>query len=157
MSLYSAWMPLINSINNGEFRFAAHLPIYPGCLAYPYPDESMIFSQAPVHILIGELDDWVPASACTNLLDKLPRQISGGEQQRVAFARSLAPSPNLLMLDEPFSALDNELKQELYYELDKIFDKQELSILLVTHDHEEAKILTSRLFKLTQGSLISIE
>ena len=71
VSLYSAWMPLINSINNGEFRFAAHLPIYPGCLAYPYPDESMIFSQAPVHILIGELDDWVPASACTNLLDKL--------------------------------------------------------------------------------------
>ena len=93
----------------------------------------------------------------TNLIDKLPRQISGGEQQRVAFARSLAPSPNLLMLDEPFSALDNELKQELYYELDKIFDKQELSILLVTHDYEEAKILTSRLFKLTQGSLISIE
>ena len=93
----------------------------------------------------------------TNLIDKLPRQISGGEQQRVAFARSLAPSPNLLMLDEPFSALDNELKQELYYELDKIFDKQELSILLVTHDHEEAKILTSRLFKLTQGSLFSIE
>ena len=71
VSLYSAWMPLINAINNGEFRFAAHLPIYPGCLAYPYPDESMIFSQAPVHILIGELDDWVPASACTNLLDKL--------------------------------------------------------------------------------------
>ena len=71
VSLYSAWMPLINSINNGKFRFAAHLPIYPGCLAYPYPDESMIFSQAPVHILIGELDDWVPASACTNLLDKL--------------------------------------------------------------------------------------
>ncbi len=93
----------------------------------------------------------------TNLMNKLPRQISGGEQQRVAFARSLAPSPNLLMLDEPFSALDIELKQELYYELDKIFDKQELSILLVTHDHEEAKILTSRLFKLTQGSLISIE
>jgi len=93
----------------------------------------------------------------TNLMNKLPRQISGGEQQRVAFARSLAPSPNLLMLDEPFSALDIELKQELYYELDKICDLQELSILLVTHDHEEAKILTSRLFKLTQGSLILIE
>ena len=71
VSLYSAWMPLINSINNGKYRFAAHLPIYPGCLAYPHPAESMIFSQAPTHILIGELDDWVPASACTNLLDKL--------------------------------------------------------------------------------------
>ena len=87
------------------------------------------------------------------LLDKLPGQISGGEQQRVAFARSLAPSPSLIMLDEPFSALDDKLKQELYYELDKIFEKQELSILLVTHDREEAQILTSRSLKLSQGSL----
>ena len=87
------------------------------------------------------------------LLDKLPGQISGGEQQRVAFARSLAPSPSLLMLDEPFSALDDKLKQELYYELDKIFEKQELSILLVTHDREEAQILTSRSLKLSQCSL----
>lgn len=87
------------------------------------------------------------------LLDKLPGQISGGEQQRVAFARSLAPSPSLLMLDEPFSALDDKLKQELYYELDKIFEKQELSILLVTHDREEAQILTSKSLKLSQGSL----
>ena len=87
------------------------------------------------------------------LLDKLPGQISGGEQQRVAFARSLAPSPSLLMLDEPFSALDDKLKQELYYELDKIFEKQELSILLVTHDREEAQILTPRSLKLSQGSL----
>ena len=91
------------------------------------------------------------------LLDKLPGQISGGEQQRVAFARSLAPSPSLLMLDEPFSALDDKLKQELYYELDKIFEKQELSILLVTHDREEAQILTSRSLKFSQGSLSLIE
>ena len=71
VSLYSAWMPLINSINNGKYRFAAHLPIYPGCLAYPYPDESMIFSQSPVHILIGELDNWTPAKPCEEFVGKL--------------------------------------------------------------------------------------
>ena len=60
------------------------------------------------------------------------------------------------MLDEPFSALDDELKQELYIELDKIFQKQQLSILLVTHDHEEAKTLKSKSMKLSQGSLITI-
>ena len=71
VSLYSAWTPLINSINNGKYKFAAHLPIYPGCLIYPFPGEAMIFSQVPIHILFGELDNWVPATACTNFIDKI--------------------------------------------------------------------------------------
>ena len=71
VSLYSAWMPLINAINGGEFMFAAHLPVYPPCMAYPYPSENMKFSTAPIHILIGELDNWVPAEACTELIDKM--------------------------------------------------------------------------------------
>ena len=71
VSLYSAWLPLINAINGGKFMFAAHLPIYPPCMAYPYPKENMQFSVAPIHILIGELDNWVPAAACTELIDKM--------------------------------------------------------------------------------------
>jgi len=71
VSLYSAWLPLIEAINNREFMFAAHLPVYPGCMAYPYPNENMQFSTAPIHILIGELDNWVPAAACTELIDKI--------------------------------------------------------------------------------------
>ena len=71
VSLYAAWLPLVNAINGGEFMFAAHLPVYPGCMAYPYPSKNMQFSTAPVHILIGELDDWVPAAACTELIDKI--------------------------------------------------------------------------------------
>jgi len=71
VSLYSAWLPLIDAINNREFMFAAHLPVYPGCMAYPYPNENMQFSTAPIHILIGELDNWVPAAACTELIDKI--------------------------------------------------------------------------------------
>ena len=71
VSLYSAWLPLIDAINNREFMFAAHLPIYPPCLSYPYPASNMQFSTAPIHILIGELDSWVPAVACTELLEKM--------------------------------------------------------------------------------------
>ena len=71
VSLYSAWLPLVSAINGGEFMFAAHLPIYPPCIIYPHPAENMQFSDAPIHILIGELDNWVPAVACTELLDKM--------------------------------------------------------------------------------------
>ena len=94
-----------------------------------------------------------------DLADKRHRpanKLSGGEQQRVAFARSLAPEPSLLMLDEPFNALDEELREELYSELTKIFDEKNLSVLLVTHDTDEARALTSRLTRLENGVLSDI-
>ena len=79
-----------------------------------------------------------------HLADKYPHEISGGEQQRTALARSMAPNPEILLLDEPFSALDQELKEELYSELSHIFKEREQSILLVTHDLKEAEILSNR-------------
>ena len=79
-----------------------------------------------------------------HLADKYPHEISGGEQQRTALARSMAPNPEILLLDEPFSALDQELKEELYSELSHIFEEREQSILLVTHDLKEAEILSNR-------------
>ena len=80
----------------------------------------------------------------TSLSEKFPHEISGGEQQRVALARSIAPAPKLLMLDEPFSALDQSLKNELYSEISKVISEKQITILLVTHDVDEAKILTDR-------------
>lgn len=79
-----------------------------------------------------------------HLSNKYPHEISGGEQQRTALARSMAPDPELLMLDEPFSALDKELKEELYTELNQIFKERKKTILLVTHDLDEAKVLSSK-------------
>jgi len=79
-----------------------------------------------------------------HLSKKYPHEISGGEQQRTAFARSMAPNPELLMLDEPFSALDKELKEELYTDLSQIFKERKQTIILVTHDIDEAKVLSER-------------
>jgi len=83
-----------------------------------------------------------------HLSNKYPHEISGGEQQRTALARSMAPDPELLMLDEPFSALDTELKEELYIELNQIFKERKQTIILVTHDLDEAKILSDNQIKL---------
>jgi len=69
--------------------------------------------------------------------DKYPSQISGGQRQRVAFARALASRPEILLLDEPFSALDRNLKEELYAELKRIQELYDLPALIVTHDFEE--------------------
>ena len=89
-----------------------------------------------------------------SLRNKYPPEISGGEQQRVALARSLAPNPKLLMLDEPFSALDKDLKGVLYEEISQVFSERGSTILLVTHDSQEAEIMTKRQMKMEKGQLL---
>ena len=89
-----------------------------------------------------------------SLKNKYPHEISGGEQQRVALARSLAPNPKLLMLDEPFSALDKDLKGVLYEEISQVFSERGSTILLVTHDSQEAEIMTKRQMKMEKGQLL---
>jgi thiamine transport system ATP-binding protein len=79
------------------------------------------------------------------------RDLSGGEQQRVALARALAPDPRLLMLDEPLGALDRVLRERLVIELGAIFARRERTILLVTHDHEEAFALADRVVVIHDG------
>ena len=88
------------------------------------------------------------------LASKYPHEISGGEQQRVAVARSMAPNPKFLMLDEPFSALDNELKNSLYVDISDIFSTKNSTILLVTHDEKEAEIMTNRHLEMHDGKLL---
>ena len=76
------------------------------------------------------------------------------EQQRVALARSLAPNPKLLMLDEPFSALDKDLKDILYEEISEVFTEKGLTILLVTHDSNEATVMTKKQMKMEKGQFL---
>ena len=71
-------------------------------------------------------------------VDKFPHQLSGGQQQRVALARALAPDPRILLLDEPFSNLDTEMRRSLSQEVREILLELKISAILVTHDQEEA-------------------
>ena len=68
-----------------------------------------------------------------NITNRYPNQISGGQQQRVAIARAIAPKPNLLLLDEPFSALDYELKDNLMNDIMKLIKSENITAILITH------------------------
>ena len=81
-------------------------------------------------------------------------ELSGGERQRVALARSLAPKPNLLLLDEPLSALDHELRERLAGELASLLRQLGTTTILVTHDPEEAETIADRVLKMRAGSLV---
>lgn len=92
----------------------------------------------------------------TKIRDQSVATISGGESQRTALARTLAVEPGLLLLDEPFSALDPSTKEELYTQIIKIRDLYQCTILFVTHDFHEAERLADRIGIMLDGELKSI-
>jgi iron(III) transport system ATP-binding protein len=85
-----------------------------------------------------------------------PQELSGGERQRVALARALAPEPELVLLDEPFSSLDATLRAGLRREVELILREAEATALLVTHDQEEALSLADRLAVMREGSIVQV-
>lgn len=90
-----------------------------------------------------------------DLADRRPAQLSGGQQQRVALARALARDPQVLLLDEPFSAVDQAVRQELYAELADLRRGLAVPIVLVTHDVQEAQRLADRLVVLDHGKVVA--
>jgi ABC-type sulfate/molybdate transport systems ATPase subunit len=97
--------------------------------------------------------EWLGRTRVAHLAERLPASLSGGEAQRVAIARALASEPKALLLDEPFSALDDELRQELGTELRSLVEELGLVTLLVTHHREDAQRLGVRRITLREGRL----
>lgn len=84
---------------------------------------------------------------------KYPSQLSGGQQQRVALARALAPAPSLLLLDEPMSALDAQVREHLRIELRRLQRKLNVTTLMVTHDQDEAMAMADRIAVMSNGRI----
>ena len=85
---------------------------------------------------------------------KYPHELSGGQQQRVALARAIAPKPRLLLLDEPFSSMDVELRNSLAKEVRCILKQEQITAVMVTHDQNEAFSMADRIAVLSEGQLL---
>ncbi len=88
--------------------------------------------------------------------DRYPRQLSGGQQQRVALARALVFEPRLLLMDEPLGALDKKLRDQLQLEIKRIHEELGITVVYVTHDQEEALVLSDRIAIFNEGRIAQL-
>jgi molybdate transport system ATP-binding protein len=125
------------------------------------PQDHLLFPHLTVRENLGygpeardpDLEEAARLVEAQHLLDRRPAVLSGGERQRVALARALLSRPRLLLLDEPFSALDRDLRTELTSRLRAHLDRTEIPTVLVSHDPEDAHRLGCQEFHLVEGHL----
>ncbi len=102
----------------------------------------------------SSLDQWIKIFDLKGLEDQRPESLSGGQKQRVALARALVSEPQILLLDEPLSALDIDLRLKLQDEIVKIYQKTKITTILVSHDLSEVFKLSGRILVLDKGKII---
>jgi len=98
--------------------------------------------------------EWLNRVSLSDKADAYPHELSGGQQQRVALARAMAPEPDLILLDEPFSSLDIELRERLAGEMREILKTNNITALLVTHDQFEAFAIADQVGVMTDGKVL---
>ena len=100
------------------------------------------------YIKTAQFKELVELTSLSKFLDHLPKHISGGMKQKVSFIRALAADPKLILMDEPLSALDSEVRQDLRLFIKELQLKTKKSFLFVTHDQEEANFLGDRIISI---------
>jgi len=101
-----------------------------------------------------QVDRWIAAFHLESVAGHFPHQLSGGQRQRTALARALVNEPTVLLLDEPFAALDKALRQRLRDELKDLQAQLRLPMLLITHDDDDVRLLADQVVHLRAGKVI---
>lgn len=102
-----------------------------------------------------EVEHWLTAMELNSVAEQYPAHLSGGQRQRVALARALIAQPRAILLDEPFSALDTQLRAQMRSELSAWQQKLNLPMLLITHDPEDAAAFDAQIWHMDNGCLYS--
>ncbi|MDG1117448.1 MAG: ABC transporter ATP-binding protein [Flavimaricola sp.] len=111
------------------------------------------WTKADITLRVAEMVEMVQLG---QFVHRKPSQLSGGQQQRVALARAMAPKPKVLLLDEPLSALDLKLRQEMRTELKRLQRETGITFIFVTHDQEEALSMSDRIAVMSSGAVQQI-
>ncbi|HFU8362795.1 TPA: ABC transporter ATP-binding protein, partial [Escherichia coli] len=106
------------------------------------------------HARVTELLKMVELLSCAK---RYPHELSGGQQQRIALARALAPAPDILLLDEPFSSLDKQTSEYLVKEVRDLLRSSGQTALIVTHNESEALEISNRICIMTEGNISSVQ
>jgi len=110
----------------------------------------------PAAEIKARVDEMLALIKLSDLAGRFPHQLSGGQQQRVSLARALAPSPRMLLLDEPLSALDARIRAGLREEIRALQQKLGITTIFVTHDQEEALSISDRIVVMNEGAIEQI-
>jgi len=123
---------------------------------FPHLDvkSNIAFGLSKDQIKSGRLDEVINMCNLNNYSSKLPQELSGGQQQRVALARAIAPKPEVILLDEPFTSLDAHMARDLRDEVISLLKATETTAIIVTHDQEEALSVCDVVSVLENGKVI---
>jgi spermidine/putrescine transport system ATP-binding protein len=133
--------------------------VFQGYALFPHLDVrgnvafGLRMKRTPKAEIAGRVDDALEMVQLTALADRRVDQLSGGQQQRVALARALVNRPRLVLLDEPLSALDAQLRKSMQVELKRIQERSGLTFVYVTHDQEEALVMSDVVCVMNQGRI----
>lgn len=102
----------------------------------------------------SKANQWIEKLELKDLIGLYPQQLSGGQQQRVALARALTTNPRMLLLDEPFSALDSSLRHKVRNEINELQQQLKIPMILISHDIEDVKLFGEHVIEIQEGQQI---